>query len=181
MSSLRFVLIAIVLLSPGSVRAQQPAQSFDQLALLIVPGDKVTVTDASGREMKGRFLGIEGTRLRMSYEDGARVFEAAEVRRVDKRQSDSMLNGTLIGLGIGAAFAGVAWASICADDGCDGGAGWIVASVALYGAAGAGVGALIDALVTKKHTLYRAAGSTSVSLAPVITPKSQRVLLTVRF
>lgn len=181
MSRLRFMLIALVLLLPGSVLAQQPAQSFDQLALLIAPGDKVTVTDASGRELKGHFLGLDGNRLRMSYEDGARVFEAAEVRRVEKRQTDSMLNGTLIGLGIGAAFAGVGWVVICVDADCGNDAGWIAASVAVYGAAGAGVGALVDALVTKKHTLYRAAGSTSVSLAPVITRKSQRVLLNVRF
>jgi len=54
--------VLIVILPALSV-AQEPVKSFDQLNTRLKPGDTVYVTDAQGREVKGRIRGLSATSL----------------------------------------------------------------------------------------------------------------------
>ena len=48
--------VVFLLLCAGGTRveAQEVASSFDQLAVLVKPGDKITVVDVTGRKTEGR-------------------------------------------------------------------------------------------------------------------------------
>ena len=166
----------LIILLPALAAAQDPVKSFDQLNTRLKPGDTVYVTDAQGREVKGRItsfapdsMGIDG--------DGARTFKAVEVRLVENRRHDSLANGTLVGLAAGFGVgAGLTYAA-CSGDECSWGGA--AALVLLVTGAGAGVGAGVDAAMPgRRQVVYRAGGgavSTRLSLAPVITPGTKGV------
>ena len=172
----------LVALLPALAASQEPVKSFDQLNTRLKPGDTVWVTDAQGREVKGRItsfapdsMGIDG--------DGARTFKAVEVRLVENRRHDSLANGTLVGLGVGFGVgAGLTYAA-CSGDECSWGGA--AALVLLVTGAGAGVGAGVDAAMPgRRQVVYRAGGagvSTRLSLAPVITPRTKGVALSYSF
>jgi len=172
----RTLLVVVILFTPALAAGQDPVKSFDQLNTRLNPGDTVWVTDAQGREVKGRItsfapdsMGIDG--------DGARTFKAVEVRLVENRRHDSLANGTLVGLAAGFGVgAGLTYAA-CSGDECSWGGA--AALVLLVTGAGAGVGAGVDAAMPgRRQVVYRAgggAGSTRLSLAPVITPGTKGV------
>ena len=92
------------------------------------------------------------------------------------RQSDSLLNGALIGAGAGVA-SGLFFCTlmepweICRDD---------FAAMAKVGAIGAGIGMGIDALIRKK--IYQTAyGGAEIQAAPLIGRRAKGVRLSVTF
>ena len=92
------------------------------------------------------------------------------------RQSDSLLNGALIGAGAGVASGLVLctmmepWRN-CRDD---------YGSMLKIGAIGAGIGMGIDALIRKK-VYQTASGSAEVHEAPIIGRRAQGLRLSVQF
>jgi hypothetical protein len=95
---------------------------------------------------------------------------------ISVRESDSLLNGALIGAGAGVASqlmicrAMEPW-SVCLND---------VGSMLKFGALGAGVGMGIDALIRKK--IYQSAsGATQIHAAPLIGTRTQGLRLAVSF
>jgi hypothetical protein len=173
----------LIVLLPALAAAQEPVKSFDQLNTRLKVGDTVWVTDAQGREIKGKVQGLDAASLKLD----ARTplwFAASDVRVIQERRPDSVKNGALIGLGAGGAFAIVAM--LTQDfEGCT--VGCVVGVLAYGGAIGAGVGALVDVMIPgKKQAVYRAsgaAGATSArfSVAPVITPRTKGVVLSISF
>ena len=92
------------------------------------------------------------------------------------RQSDSLLNGALIGAGAGVA-SGLLFCRLmepwqnCRDD---------FGSMAMTGAIGAGIGMGIDALIRKK--IYQtASGGTEVHAAPLFGRRAKGLRLSVTF
>jgi hypothetical protein len=95
---------------------------------------------------------------------------------VTMRESDSLLNGALIGAGVAVA-SGLAFCTLmepwdnCRDD---------VGPMIKIGAIGAGIGMGIDALIRKK--IYQSAsGGTEVHAAPLLGRRVQGLRLSVRF
>ena len=86
------------------------------------------------------------------------------VVRIERRRSDSLLNGALIGAGAGVASglllcrAMEPWRN-CRDD---------VGPMLGFGAIGAGIGMGIDALIRGGETIYQPAGTTRLQVAPVV-------------
>jgi hypothetical protein len=70
-----------VLLVPALAAAQEPVRSFDELDTRLKLGDAVWVTDAQGREMKGRIVSLRSDALALDS-DGAITFPAGSVRIV---------------------------------------------------------------------------------------------------
>ena len=95
---------------------------------------------------------------------------------VTVRQSDSLLNGALIGAGAGVASGLVLcsmmepWSN-CRDD---------FGSMFKIGAIGAGIGMGIDALIRKK-VYQTATGAAEVHTAPIIGRRAQGLQVSVRF
>lgn len=161
----RYVAILAATLVPGVVSAQGTAQSWPGLATAEL--STVYVLDDVGVEASGRLLRLDSDSLVLLIGDTEHRFEAARVRRIEKR-GDSLRNGAVIGAIVGAAMglfaAGV---SDCPGNdpsgSCPGtrAAGFLV-STGVYSAVGTG----IDALVVGRTTLYE---------APAASPRSARM------
>ena len=172
----------LTVLLPALAAAQEPVKSFDSLNTRLKVGDTVWVTDAQGREVKGRITSFAADSMGI-YADGARTFRAVEVRLVENRRRDSLANGTLVGLGVGFGVgAGLTYAA-CSGDECSWGGA--AAFALLITGAGAGGGALVDALIPgKRQVVYRAPGAgpaARLSIAPMITRHTRGVAVTVAF
>ena len=102
--------------------------------------------------------------------------QTPQTSAVAVRQSDSLLNGALIGAGAGVA-SGLVFCRLmepwqnCRDD---------FGSMLTVGAIGAGIGIGIDALIRKK-VYQSASGAAQVYAAPVFGRRGQGFRLSVRF
>jgi len=170
------IVLAVVslLLAFALAAAQEPVRDFAQLNTRLRPGDTIWVTDAQGREVKGRIAAV-GTDALTVDGGGSKTFSAGDVRLVMERRHDSLANGALIGLGVGGIGTGLACLA-SADEGQD---QWCLAAAVVYGGIGAAIGLGIDAVIPgKKVVVYRAPGaagapSARLSVAPFVTPRAK--------
>jgi hypothetical protein len=152
------VLLVAGCLTTAAASAQEPAASFDALAGRLQVGQVIWVTDATGREARGRLERLSGDELILK-DDGSKTFGAADVRRVRARDRDSLKNGTLIGLGIGAGL-GTAWCiGAIADDSGELDAGVECAEgFTVFPGLGALIGLAVDAVIPgRMRVIYEAA------------------------
>jgi len=178
-------LVAASIAVPALAAAQEPVRDFSQLNTRLTPGDTIWLTDAQGREVKGRILSLGADALTLE-DGGGRTFGAPDVRAIDVRRADSLENGAFIGMGVGAGLA--LTACLIAGSGADDGeAGWCALAAVFYAGAGAGLGLVIDAMIPgKKLVAYRAPGSAGpsrarLSIAPVVTPRAKGLALAFSF
>jgi hypothetical protein len=140
----------LLFLLPISATAQEAASSFDQLRAsgLAKEGDTVDVTDASGARVKGRIADLGATSLvLLTGHSTRRDFSEMTVTKIQRR--DSLANGILIGLGVGAALGVVSVNSLCnlPDPEC---AAIVTLAIALPSTAGGAIlGAVVDGLIRK--------------------------------
>src|SRR5262245_18422832 len=106
----------LLAVSAAQASAQDVARSFEQLQVLVQPGDTVTVRDAQGAEKKGRITSLTDAALTVAQGDGTRAFHEADVATIDQRRGDPLKNGALWGLGVGMGLAGLGIAGVCGDD-----------------------------------------------------------------
>lgn len=177
----------VVLTTCTPASAQEPASSFGDLAARLQTGQSIWVTDAAGHEARGRLERLTTDGLVLKAGDLI-TLSAADVRRIRTRDRDSIKNGTLIGLGIGAGMA-TAWCiAAVADDSGDIDArvecaeGYIV-----YPALGALIGLGIDALIPgKMRVVYQASppagrSPAHLGLTPSISPRVKALRLVFSF
>ena len=178
---LSLIVIAALLSIPALSAAQEPVRSFDQLKTRLKPGDTIWITDAQGREVKGRITSLSPESLALNAK-GAPVFSATDVTTIRLRESDSLRNGALIGLAIG---GGLAAAGCVAESGYED--SFCPAYILLYPAMGLGIAVGIDALIPgKKLIACRAPGAGGAnharfSIAPVVTPRTKGVAICFAF
>lgn len=156
--------------------AQEAAASFDQLSSRVTIGEKLWVTDSDGRETRGRLERLTTASLTLKA-NGTKLFDAASVNVIRHRQHDSVKNGALIGLGVGAGMA-TAWCiGALADDSGDLDPAVECSEGFIFAGLGTLIGTAVDAVVPGKLTIiYRAshapAGSNariSLSVVPVVS------------
>lgn len=183
------VLVAGLLACALTARAQDSAAAFGQLPSAVKPGDDVIVTDAEGRDVRGRITALSPASLAIDVDGTTREWSAGDVRLIRHRQPDSLVNGTLIGLGVGAGVGfglaiGVAMAEVYGGDGSGESAAANMV-LALGTAAGAAIGLGIDAARRDEVVVYRAAGApasgASVRLMPLVTRHAQGLRVAVVF
>ena len=187
-ASALILMLAAALAAPGSALAQEPVRSFDQLNTRLKPGDTVYVTDAQGREIKGKIRDLSPSALTIEG-DSAGTLQSDAVRQVAMRKGKPTAKGAWWGLAVGGGL-GIAWLAIASQDPGDGSAGIGVAILGGCAGLGAGVGAAIGAAVPAKTlVVYRAPGAPGsagssqarVSIAPVITPRTKGAAVAVAF
>ena len=171
------IVLAVInlLLAFALAAAQEPVKSFDQLNTRLKPGDTVWVTDAQGREVKGRIVSVRSDELALDS-DAATSFPAGSVRLVREREDDSVWKGTIIGGAVGAALG-------LSFGGFSGSWRWsdAAAGAVMFGGIFAGVGLAVDALIPgKKIVVYRgpaapARPSAHFAVAPVVTRRAKGI------
>ena len=95
----------LVIATTPMVEAQVLASSFDQLQVLVKPGDTVRVTDGTGVEARGTIGALSPSSLEMVIEGNRRIFSENDVRTIRQRRGDSLRNGAWWGFGIMAGLA----------------------------------------------------------------------------
>jgi hypothetical protein len=182
MRSTCLALLSFFLLA-APVSAQALARSFDQLQVLVRPGETIWVIDNGGVEVKGTLVAITPDRLDVQAPGGARTWSPLDVRRVRHQESDSLGNGVLWGAVVGGGAAGALWVAACASDECNSGdVGWGLLATGIYAAAGAGIGALVDLAHRSSRVVYEApAASSSLVVAPIVGTTRTGVAIGVRF
>lgn len=150
--------------------------SFDQLQRLVKSGDTIDITDMDGRKTSGTLAELSTEILTRQQGSGSRdvavppvLLSELNVKEVTIERKDSLWNGSLIGL----AAAGVPWLIVCAaNDWCYyneyGGENLLRRAAIVSTVMGAGIGALIDASLKKRTTVYRAPGQRSLRIQ--VTP-----------
>ena len=186
------VTLAAALCLPALASAQMPPSAFPQLGDQLKPGDTIWVTDAQGREVKGKIGALEPGAITVRG-GGGRTFNLSDVRQVTVRRGDSVANGGMIGMAVGAlAGLGVGIAG-CAtypkDDPLRGdaclmaiGLTWIP-GLAVGGLVGVGIDAMVpgDKLVVYRGADPSGASHARVSISPVIAARTKGLAVALSF
>jgi hypothetical protein len=183
----------LIVLLPALAAAQDPVKSFDQLNTRLKVGDSVRVTDAQGREVKGKITELHDASITLDR-DGPTTLRADNVRLVERRSKSvgkAALWGLIIGGGVGLGAALAERGEVV--ESCPGGGpdptqcdrSWSGSGDEAFGLVpiamgiGAGVGAVVRAVLPSgRKEVYRApgaSGSARLSIAPVITPHTKGV------
>ncbi len=171
--------IGLVASLQSPVLAQGIAASLHELRLLVRPGETVTVTQPDGRDVRGRIASLSGARIVLETSSGQQAWTEDDIARIRQRRADSLANGALIGLGVGAGI-GLAGGLALRESGED---GLVFAVMAVYGGIGAGVGVGFDAIVRSEYVIFERATSPPVSLrfSPLVTAHARGVRLSLSF
>lgn len=153
----RLILLAAIASASaaGDASAQPPARESTAPRSLVAGarvsrGDLVYVTDTTGSTTRGKLAVLTDEALQVQLEDGVRSFRTTEIRRIQRHDPDSPLNGVLVGAAVGA-IPGLYWLIVDPNE-CH---GMCAEEYALIGV-GAALGGLIDHLIKKKVTVYAA-------------------------
>lgn len=180
----RILGVFLFLAAAAAADAQEIATSFDQLRVLVKPGDTVTVTDAAGNETRGRIETLSSSSLALSVGNNQRTWTTSEVRTISQQRRASLGTGAkwgfLIGAGIGA-LAGLGAAQSDYSAGESVAIGFLGAG--LYGGIGAGIGVGVRSLMRESRVIYagRPASAASLTVAPVLSDHRKGLALSIGF
>ena len=138
---------------------EETAETFDQLQLLINPGNRISVTDRRGRVSKGKIEAISPSTIELRVKGASRNFTDADVIRITQRRGGhiGLRNGAIIGAGIGVALTVLA----CAYGGCTEALLGGIVVTGLSSGIGVGIGAMVDLVSRHDVTIYRSMGRIS--------------------
>ena len=179
--------LALVMMRPAPAAAQLSSRDGSTVSLPVAVGDKISVTTADGRRIKGQVLRLSPTTLDIGkHESVTTSLAIADVARI--QESDSVNNGVMIGaLSLGA--VGAFW-GLAGDTGTDLVSGVITGESAgtNYTLVGTLVGVSVGALVGyaldagKEKTIYeRGTAGMSVAVQPIVSAAGKGVGLTLRW
>jgi hypothetical protein len=145
----------VLLAGAQGCAAVRPAVRFSDLPARLGRGSTVYVTDAGGRETKGKVDDVSPAALTLEVDGTRQVISAATIQKIE-RDGDSPWNGIAIGAGIGAAAALISDPQYrpCRNDPAARCANAQIPQRLLFvGAMGVG-GAGVDALYRRRHLVY---------------------------
>jgi len=137
-------------LAGESAFAQTPAATFEEAHASLRPGDRVIVTDAQQHTIKGRVEEISTSSLRMVVDDRRHDFAPHDLLKIERRKSDSLLNGALIGAAIGAAVFLKYYSENAL---CQGDCQFTSGALGMIGI-GSAAGIVLDALIARNQTVF---------------------------
>ncbi len=183
MKHLTIGLVCVLLCAGGtSVHAQEIASSFEQLAVLVKPGDKITLVDVTGQETNGRIGKLSADALILVTSAGSRQLGEVDVAAITQRRDDSLKNGAIIGAVAGAAYYATAAALFAGIDEGEVIIHTAIAGGVLFAGLGAAAGVGIDALISSRQVIYqKPAGRSTVSVSPMFGHGRRGAAVRVRF
>ena len=159
--SLTLLLLIVASAAPA---AAQTASSFEQLAVLVESGDRITVTDSAGRERTGRIIDLTPTALGLLTDGARHDFGEAHIDTISQMRQDTLRNGAWFGLAVGAAIGATYFIPKYDIAGR-----YATMFFGLWAAAGTGVGVGLDALVRSRKVIYQPTGAARrVTVAPLL-------------
>jgi hypothetical protein len=185
---MRFLTAAVILATaltamPALAAAQEPVRDFNELNTRLKPGDTIWITDAQGREVKGKIVDVAPGVLTLKA-DRSKAYTSGDVNLIRTRRPDSLGSGALIGFAAGSSVGIACYIDTAGESEM---AGWCTGYLLVFGALGAGLGVGIDALIPgRKTVVFRAPGSTGaasarLTIAPIVTPRAKGVAVGLRF
>ena len=164
-NSPRFGLTVLLLvMASGTPAGAQTAGSFGQLALLVEAGDRVTVTDDTGRMHTGRIVDVTSSALALLVDGVQHDFREVRVHTIRQWRPDSLKNGAWFGFAFGAALGATAFLPRY-----DLAGRYAAMFFGLHAAAGTGIGVGLDALMPSRQVIYQSAGSARrMTVAPLL-------------
>ena len=174
---IRIITLVLAAMAVTASLAEAQRVTFDRLALQLNQGDTITVTHSDGRRLRGRIVDLSASTLALQIDGRRRDLDGGDISVIRHRERDSLTNGAAIGFGSGVAII----VGLSAHHGGFDPAGFVIFS-SLFGAAGAGIGAGLDALHEESRVVYRAAPSDRrLAVSPVVTPERQGVSVSLGF
>lgn len=181
--------IGVAFLAILSVPSHALAQAgAERIPALVNPGQEVSITDDRGQAFHGRIDAVTIDGLDLLVDGKKASVPYVRIAKID-RPRDSLVNGTLIGLGVGAGV-GVAivadWRSGChpaflGGISCPGqSAAADAVGAAFFGAFGAAIGLASDALNRSGRQIYRR-GGVRATVAPAVGGGVRGAVATVRW
>ena len=140
------VLASLTLLPPQPLAAQS-VDTFSKIPLQVNVDDHVVATDTAGHTTTGRMLRMSGDALLIATAAGPRTLSRADLTAMAIRTRHTR-TGLLLGAAPGAVAGAVA--ACTAADRSECGDGTLMA-----GASGAGIGALMGALLTTRRVIFQ--------------------------
>ena len=163
----------------------QTAASFDELPLVLRRGDRVTVTDNNGRSLKGRIIELSRSTLSLDARGARHDLHADDVSLIRQRRRDTLRNGALIGLGVGAFPAAIlaSWAYSYANNEGGSPVGGAAFCAGLSLSVAAGIGAGVDALIRRSHVIYGPTGAAQrrLTVSPLLSGHRRGVAVSLGF
>jgi hypothetical protein len=175
-------IVAVLILVAATAEAQELAGTFDQLRVLVNPGDTLTVIDEAGQRVRGKVVSLSNSVLNLTVSGTPRQFLSTDVNTIEKRGADSLKNGALIGLAVGGGLGAAAIAALTATS--DGNVGPLVAAgFLMYCGIGAGIGTGFDALIEGDRVIYARSRSAraTFTIAPIVSRERKGARLSLRF
>ena len=169
------VTLAFLVFASSELSAQQ-ANSFEQLQVLVKPGETVTVTDVNGTQSRGIVAELSRTTLRLGAAGVSRELTEADVLQIRQRRGDSLANGATVGAVAGGVLGILGAILLCAGEDCG---AVVIPVLAVYTAMGTGVGVGIDALVVRQQIVYQRVARTGFS--PVFSGGRKGIAFSVSF
>ena len=179
--------IVVLGFSGAPLVSAQQVSSFQQLQLLVKPGDKVTVVSpATLKTTVGRIRDLSPSALRLTSGGVEHIFLEQDVLEIRQRRADSVANGAKWGALISGGGASLIFIVSCSIEGCaHEDVPFFVAAGLVYTGIGAGVGVGIDAMIQGKQTIYRnpnrTAPASGLHVAPVLSGRRKGILLSLTF
>jgi hypothetical protein len=135
----------------------QPAQSASSFESLqtgrLRVGERIEITDLTGKRLSARFEGISGSVLTATSGNSTLRFTKEDIAQIQRRKPERWWDGMLIGMGVGAVSGFAGAASVCGNDSeCSFYTSAVL--VPTFAGGGAGIGALVDSLFHKNETVY---------------------------
>ena len=172
------VTIAMPSLSAAQAPSETPTAAFHELPLLLSLGDRMTVTDDTGRELQGELIDLSPSALSVLVDDTRYDLQETDIAAVRQRRPDSLKDGALWGFMAGAAII----SGLMLSSGCSFHPTGVLAAIGVYGGLGAGIGAGVDSAHVGSRVVYDTRGSSRrVSVAPLISRDRQGVAVSLGF
>src|SRR5262245_51173774 len=94
----------LIAISAAPAMAQEKATTLDQLRVLVERGDRIRLSDADGREIKGTIEELSASELALRVGDSERRLSESEIRTIRVRKDDPLADGARKGFACGASF-----------------------------------------------------------------------------
>jgi hypothetical protein len=146
--------VTLELLLCGALAGAGPQTADSPAPPPLTPGDRVVVTD-DRQSIRGRIAEITADSLVLDGTELVRI-PLTSLRQID-RAGDTLGNGMAIGAAIGGGATLALIAKACSNSNCADTSASLDPRLVLVGSLiGAGVGAIVDAAVDRRKTVYRA-------------------------